>query len=450
MYKTPSTLRLFGLTLFNGSRGSALDRLLQNERPLRVAFVNAHCVNVAAKDADYRQSLDAADVLLPDGSGIAIAARMSGDRLQQNLNGTDLFPPLCREAAKRGRSLFLLGARPGVAEAVADAARSLAPGLEIAGCLDGYAGLADEDATVRTINESGADILLVALGVPLQELWLQRNAPRLRPGLTMGVGGLFDFYSGRIARAPRTLRALGMEWAWRLAMEPRRMARRYLLGNPAFLLRAARQAVGEARQPRNEEPGGKRLLDLVGALTILTVLAPLLLSLAVAIKATSRGPVLFRQERVGKGGSRFSIFKFRSMYCDAEERRAALLAKSDRKGVCFKVKKDPRVTPVGRFLRRFSLDELPQLLNVVNGEMSLVGPRPALPQEVAAYPSNALERLNAKPGLTGVWQVSGRAEIGFTKMVDMDVAYVRARSSLLDLVLLVLTVKAVIGGRGAY
>ncbi|MEQ9449817.1 MAG: sugar transferase, partial [Rhodospirillaceae bacterium] len=193
-------------------------------------------------------------------------------------------------------------------------------------------------------------------------------------------------------------------------MEPRRMARRYLLGNPAFLLRAARQAVGEARQPRNEEPGGKRLLDLVGALTILTVLAPLLLSLAVAIKATSRGPVLFRQERVGKGGSRFSIFKFRSMYCDAEERRAALLAKSDRKGVCFKVKKDPRVTPVGRFLRRFSLDELPQLLNVVNGEMSLVGPRPALPQEVAAYPSNALERLNAKPGLTGVWQVSGRAE----------------------------------------
>jgi len=164
----------------------------------------------------------------------------------------------------------------------------------------------------------------------------------------------------------------------------------------------------------------------------------------------SPGPVMFRQTRVGHNGKTFTLFKFRSMYRDAEARRAALLATSDREGICFKAKNDPRVTGVGRLLRRFSLDELPQIFNVLKGEMAIVGPRPALPQEVAAYSPIALVRLGAKPGLTGLWQVGGRAEVGFDRMIEMDSAHVGSRSILLDIAVIALTARAVISGRGAY
>ena len=185
----------------------------------------------------------------------------------------------------------------------------------------------------------------------------------------------------------------------------------------------------------------KRVLDLSLTSFGILAIAPLLIGTSLAIKLTSRGPVFFRQERIGKDGKPFMMYKFR---------RAALLETSDRKGVCFKQKDDPRITRVGRFIRRFSIDELPQLLNVIKGYMSLVGPRPALPEEVAVYSPRALERLKATPGLTGVWQVSGRADIGFDRMVEMDIAYSRSVSLMLDLMLLALTFRAVLSGRGAY
>lgn len=194
----------------------------------------------------------------------------------------------------------------------------------------------------------------------------------------------------------------------------------------------------------------KRMLDILVAGGALLAAAPILLLLVIAIKLDSRGSLFFRQTRVGRDGKEFSIYKFRSMYVDAEERRAALLAQSDRDGICFKSRNDPRVTRIGRFLRRYSIDELPQILNVLKGEMSIVGPRPALPEEVAAYPARALGRLKAKPGITGIWQVSGRADIGFDKMIDMDIAYVRGQSLLLDIFLIAMTFRAVVTGRGAY
>jgi len=138
------------------------------------------------------------------------------------------------------------------------------------------------------------------------------------------------------------------------------------------------------------------------------------------------------------------------MTTDAETRRADLINTSDREGVCFKSRTDPRVTRVGRFIRRFSLDELPQVLNVMRGDMAIVGPRPALPSEVAAYPKRAMGRLAVKPGITGVWQVSGRANIGFDQMVEMDISYAVSRTLLLDLVLILKTFGAVVSGRGAY
>ncbi|MFN3846031.1 MAG: sugar transferase [Paracoccaceae bacterium] len=208
----------------------------------------------------------------------------------------------------------------------------------------------------------------------------------------------------------------------------------------------ARPAAGVRIAPARH----KRVMDVGLILLSVPVLIPILVLIALLIKLSSRGPVFFVQTRVGRHGHRFRMMKFRSMYPDAEAGRAALLDQSHRNGLCFKHKDDPRVTLVGRVLRRSSLDELPQLWNVLKGEMSLVGPRPALPEEVALYGPDAMARLAGLPGLTGLWQVSGRADIDFDQMVALDVAYLETASLKGDLALILRTVGAVAHGRGAY
>ncbi|MEJ3742121.1 sugar transferase [Actinomycetes bacterium KLBMP 9797] len=194
----------------------------------------------------------------------------------------------------------------------------------------------------------------------------------------------------------------------------------------------------------------KEIVDRVGAALLLVLMAPLLLVLAVCIRADSPGPVFFRQVRVGRDGQEFLMYKFRSMYLDAEARLAEIQHLNEHDGVLFKVRNDPRVTPVGRWLRRFSLDEVPQLCNVLRGQMSLVGPRPPLPEEVAAYPDDARRRLAVKPGMTGLWQVSGRSDLPWEEAVRLDLRYVENWSLSLDLVILARTVTAVTRSSGAY
>lgn len=411
-----------------------------------VFFYNAHCANARATRSGYSRALDRADQILPDGIGIELAARMQGDGLTANLNGTDLLPPLLKAAAEQRKSIFLFGARPGTAEKAARHLATLVPGLRIAGSLDGYGGALDADTAIDTINASGADILLVAMGVPMQELWLDRFGHKLLPELKMAVGGLFDFWAGNVQRAPLWVRNVKSEWVWRLAMEPTRLAQRYILGNFTFLWRATRHAVRYSSKYAIH----KRLMDVVLCTCALVALSPLLLLIWAAIRLDSPGAAIFSQKRVGRNGKMFTLYKFRSMHLDAGDRRKDLLAASDRDGICFKARNDPRVTRVGRILRRFSLDELPQIVNILSGKMAIVGPRPALPEEVEAYSQRALRRLSVKPGLTGIWQVSGRADIDFDRMVDMDLAYARSRSILLDLVLIAVTFQAVFKGRGAY
>ena len=195
----------------------------------------------------------------------------------------------------------------------------------------------------------------------------------------------------------------------------------------------------------------KRLLDIVLSLAALVVLAPLFLVIAVVIKLTSPGPVFFVQARVGRYGKTFTFYKFRSMYQDAEARKAALLAQNESAdGVIFKMADDPRITPVGKFLRKTSMDELPQFLNVLFGDMSLVGPRPPVPSEVRQYSLEALKRLNVRPGLTCLWQVSGRSDIPFREQVRLDKEYISSRSFFRDLVILFRTIPAILSGKGAY
>ncbi|MEE4660746.1 MAG: sugar transferase [Halieaceae bacterium] len=197
-------------------------------------------------------------------------------------------------------------------------------------------------------------------------------------------------------------------------------------------------------------PFAKRSLDITASALGILLLSPLLLVTALAIIATSRGGALFSQTRVGKDGVPFRCWKFRSMYADAEARKAALLAENEMAGgVIFKMKKDPRITPVGRIIRKLSIDELPQLFNVLLGDMTLVGPRPPVPQEVAEYTPYQRGRLAVTPGITCIWQVSGRSDIPFPQQVELDLEYIRTRSLWLDISLLLKTVPAVLTARGA-
>jgi exopolysaccharide biosynthesis polyprenyl glycosylphosphotransferase len=196
----------------------------------------------------------------------------------------------------------------------------------------------------------------------------------------------------------------------------------------------------------------KRVLDVAGSLALLVAFSPVMIATAIAIKIESRGPVFFRQRRAGRDNSSFELIKFRSMYVDAEKRKAEMGALNEATdGVMFKIREDPRVTPVGQFIRRFSLDELPQLFNVLRGEMSLVGPRPLIfPETAALEESWHLRRLELRPGLTGPWQVYGRSQSPFQEMVRFDYQYVAGWSLARDIEILLATLPAVMSGRGAY
>ncbi|MCD4533767.1 sugar transferase [Nocardioides sp. cx-169] len=195
---------------------------------------------------------------------------------------------------------------------------------------------------------------------------------------------------------------------------------------------------------------GKRLFDIVGSASLVLLLSPVFLLAAVSIKMHDRGPVLFRQTRVSRHGGEFPCLKFRSMVTDAEALLQQLHAEVGHHEVLFKMREDPRITRPGRWLRRFSIDELPQLFNVLRGEMSLVGPRPPLPSEVARYRGDVNRRMHVRPGLTGLWQVSGRSDLSWDETVRLDLYYVDNWSMLQDLSILAKTVGAVFGSRGAY
>lgn len=194
----------------------------------------------------------------------------------------------------------------------------------------------------------------------------------------------------------------------------------------------------------------KRGLDVAAAGLVLFLIAPLLLLLALLVKLTSRGPVLYVSKRVGLCGAVFDFYKFRSMYVDADARREALEQANEKDGPIFKMKRDPRITPLGRFMRKFSLDELPQFFNVLRGDMSLVGPRPPLVHEVEKYSGFEQERLTIRPGLTCYWQIMGRSDLTFQEWMVLDHRYLREMSFWTDLGIMVRTPMAVILGKGAY
>ena len=193
----------------------------------------------------------------------------------------------------------------------------------------------------------------------------------------------------------------------------------------------------------------KRIIDIVASFIGLILLSPLILIVSILIKLESKGEVIFKQKRVGLNGKEFYMYKFRSMVINAEELKEQLESQNEMSGPMFKIKDDPRITNVGKFIRKTSIDELPQLINVIKGDMSLVGPRPSLPKEVEKFEQWMMERLEVKPGLTCIWQISGRNNIDFEDWMKLDIKYVRERSFKLDMKLILKTVLVLLGDKNA-
>jgi N-acetylglucosaminyldiphosphoundecaprenol N-acetyl-beta-D-mannosaminyltransferase len=231
---------LLGLDIDNITMEEAISMMqqsLKQQKQCSIFFVNPDCLNKTIADGEYRSVLKASDHIFPDGVGLIMAGKLLKSPLRENINGTDMLPFLCRMAAAEDHSIFLLGGKPGIAEQAA-AAIHRDFGVRIAGTSDGYFDRERQsERIIQAINSSGASILLVAFGAPLQEKWIAGHRHQLQPGILMGVGGLFDFYSGNIRRAPRWIREIGFEWIYRILQEPARMWRRYVIGNPLFLYR---------------------------------------------------------------------------------------------------------------------------------------------------------------------------------------------------------------------
>lgn len=240
-FKKAKYLSLFGLNVKNTSMAEAVDWIThiqtqQNKTQIGF-FINVHSINLSISNPTFFNQLSNANALFADGSGMRLAAKKAGFLLNGNNNGTDMLPHLCRSCVESNQSLYFFGAKPGIAKQAASALCNQFPGLNIAGTEHGYNEDNNAEQIIKSINNSGCDILLVAMGSPVQEQWLLEHRDKLQCKTALAVGGLFDFYSGNISRSPMWLREIGMEWVWRLLQEPRAKFNRYVIGNPLFLYR---------------------------------------------------------------------------------------------------------------------------------------------------------------------------------------------------------------------
>ncbi|MBZ0256619.1 exopolysaccharide biosynthesis polyprenyl glycosylphosphotransferase [bacterium] len=675
-----------------------IDDYVSSKTPHQISYLNADCLNKCWSDRAYRETIAASDLVYADGMGVVWASRLFGHPLPERLNANDLLPEFCRRAEAKGHRIFLLGGEPGVAERAAEDFQRKHPKLQIAGHHHGFFTDEEEAEVIAQIREANADILIVGMGAPKQELWIQKHLAELNVPAAWGVGGLLDYTAKGIKRAPVWMRKAGMEWFWRLCLEPGRLWKRYLLGNilftfrvgilvltdalmasiawvaaygirayvfptldflpdflqkplnpfsnylyalpvivfvwvlicasldlyrrqylsaafdelanivkmvflfmitsmaTAFLLKeldpgravlvlsavlafflivASRMTwsylekkmfeegigriralvVGDGkpagrvidslrRQPQGKyevlgmltdehevgdtlkdcpvlgrsaelpewantlaidevffadsklekrdllnlvvscgeqttvrqfniltdmfgmitdralfdsvddipfkalrkrqlrpfEQTCKRSLDVFCASTLLLLAAPFFPVICLMIRLCSSGPSIFRHERIGKDGKPFIMYKFRTMYRNVNEYQEAPIRKDD-----------PRVLPmIGRILRRTSLDELPQLWNVFKGEMSMVGPRPEMPFIVNSYEPWQRQRLSVLPGITGLWQISGRKDLPLHSNLEYDFYYIQNQSLLFDFIILLKTIPVVLFGKGAY
>lgn len=430
--------------------------------------------------ADFRAVLNEADLVTPGGMPIVWLLRRLGLRGQGRVYGPELMLRVCAAAAREGMPVGLYGGTRRTLARLQASLEQRYPGLNIV-----YAAAppfrplttAEEASVAADVEAAGCRILFVGLGCPKQERWMARQRGRL-PAVMFGVGAAFDFISGEKRQAYRWMQTAGLEWLFRWVHEPRRLFFRYGYHNPRFVWLAARQLWRARRHggrelqpqpvakpaPDRMDPAAleralrelrpqlilKRIADVCGAGVAMVLLSPLLLAIALLVKLSSRGPVLFRQTRVGWRGRNFDMLKFRSMRVETDPAMEAARQAAIAEGTLLKGAEDARVTGLGRVLRNTSLDELPQLFNVLKGDMSLIGPRPLIPFMLEGQPEFARLRALVRPGITGLWQVSDRENNTSARaMTPYDLEYIRYFSLRLDLRILWRTVFVVATGHGA-
>lgn len=418
--------RLFGMPLSTARPAEIFHAICQRASSgtrSTLLVIDGWMVRAMRTNTEVSRAVGQADILLPASRSVRWAARLSGQRFADIIDTPNFATDLCQHAQAAGQSVFLVCDDAARAHSAHRTLQMSAPGLRLAGASAiGSDGQTDGDC-IAAINQSGANIVLIDLPPAHLARWIARNRANIDAPVLLGCSNALCQNSANAAR-----------WLMHHALP--------------YWGQAINHAMQSSAQ-RNTH-SAKRALDLAIALTACVLLGPLFAALCLLITLDDRGPIFFRQTRIGANGKPFNMWKFRSMSVDAEARRANLLDQTERDGVCFKMKRDPRITRVGGWLRRLSLDELPQIINVVQGHMSIVGPRPALPQEVMTYDGRSRQRLLGTPGLTCSWQVSGRAEIPFEQQVEMDIAYLEQRSLMGDIGLIARTVPAVVSGRGAY
>ncbi|MEJ5914115.1 sugar transferase [Pseudokineococcus sp. 1T1Z-3] len=397
------------------------------EEVRRVAFAGVTVVAAVSTTA-YAFDLDVARgyvvVALPLALALTLAARLVMRRRVH----------LLRRRGRRTSTTLVVGRADGVRDLVRQLQQAHHQGMEVVGCCTTSASLVGVDGEVVDVSTPVLggfdDVVEVVRRDGIQTVAVlpcaEMGTARLRR-----LGWRLEETSAELVVAPGIAEVAGP----RVAIRP-------VAGLPLLHL--------ERPELRGVRAVAKGVIDRVGAILAVVALAPVLVGVAVAVRRSSPGPVLFRQQRVGADGRPFDMLKFRSMVEDADARLAGLVAQDEGNGVLFKMKGDPRVTPVGRVLRRYSLDELPQLFNVLRGEMSLVGPRPPLASEVERYGEDMHRRFLVKPGITGLWQVSGRSQLSAEESERLDVRYVESWSPATDAMILWKTVGSVLWGRGAY
>lgn len=444
--------------------------LKQENAAQSLIFADAETVTYSVADERVRTAMLGADILIPRGKGVNARLNLRTNGPVELANTSQLYRELLYSLESKGSRVILFS----------DSKRDLTkfemqvskhfPGLDIQFQLLDVNYDLSTSSIKSMITSDNAEVALFAVASPIQEQLVSRlqglNNLRLvaalghpffeaiseiegqslwhkiRHSVLLKPVKLIRFIQASISFAPATTKITSSRfnrmlqgWGWTTRLS------RVLIRLKAWWwsMRCLMQRIT------------KRIIDMSGAFFGLLALSPLLIPVIIIIKVTSPGPLFYSQIRVGHRGKLFRMWKFRSMYIDADARKAALLEQNESAaGVIFKMKKDPRITPIGRVIRRLSIDELPQLYNVLTGDMSLVGPRPALEAEVAQYPVLARARLEAIPGLTGLWQISGRSDLPFDKQVLLDTAYVNQQSAVNDIKLIAKTIPAVVSGKGAY
>jgi exopolysaccharide biosynthesis polyprenyl glycosylphosphotransferase len=558
-----------------------IDLVIDKRRYIRITAVNASKLYQAGRNHRLRKILRASDLNIPE-YAVIWGARQLGMFLPEHIGGIMLVRRLFEAGSQRGYKFYFLGAKKEIVGTMVNRLQKDYPGIEIAGYHDGYLNAESEGAVLHELKSKRPDILLVAMGTPRQEYWIDEHFEQLKIPVAIGVGGSFDVFAGLRRETPSAWRR-GFEWIYRLAQDPLNADywKRYLTTNPWFVFQIvkskfmttkrapaknksrhsvlvvgtpqnalrildstnglsglhadivgilptngdsfaitdrltifpsgtrlsdilhqhcvqevifapdshclqsvqemlktcelegvtskvllyppAESSRGRQTEVINGVAGGfclpgqhrawglffKRCIDVAGSLFGLTLLSPLFLVIAAAIKLTSPGPVFYRWKVVGLHKRSIVSYKFRTMVQNADELKKSLMAQNEMDGCVFKMKDDPRVTRLGKFLRKYSLDELPQLWSVLKGDLSLVGPRPPLQSETAGFEDWHWRKLSVKPGLTCLWQINGRNAINnFDHWVKLDLQYIDNWSLWLDVKILLKTIPAVLRGSG--